>query len=397
MISYATALSIVLQQSFDWGTEAVSLATAAGRILRQSIYPDRPQPPFDRVTMDGIAINYISYANGQRAFPVEALLPAGAPPVPLQDHRCCIEIMTGAALPPGVTTVIRYEDLEKTAAGFLLPEGVLDQKNIHSRGSDAMPDQEIMQPGRKIDIAEIGMLATFGYAEVMVSRLPRVAIVATGNELVGVGEQPLDHQIRMSNAHQLAALLASHQIQASLHHLPDELQVMRDQLANILQQNEVVLLSGGVSMGKLDHVPQVLAELGVTQLFHRVAQRPGKPLWVGRTEATMVFGLPGNPVSSLVGFLVYVHPFLEQNLRQISSMPSTAQLTEPLDFKPELTLFQLAKGQIVNGTTLATPVGNAGSGDASSLLRGNGFLQLPSHRSSFDAGEVFPFYSFIHS
>jgi molybdopterin molybdotransferase len=134
--------------------------------------------------------------------------PAGAAPASLINRNECIEIMTGAALPPGVTTVIRYEDLEKKDNTFLLPEGIVDRKNIHFSGSDATTDQELMQPGRKIGVAEIGMLATFGYPEVIVSRLPRVSIISTGNELVRVEEEPLNHQIRRSNVHQLEHLLS---------------------------------------------------------------------------------------------------------------------------------------------------------------------------------------------
>lgn len=391
MISFEEAISIASSQSFDWGTESIALADSAGRILRQSVSPDRPQPPFDRVTMDGIAIDYVAYASGQRLFAIERMQAAGAVPEALRDSSCCIEIMTGAALPAGVSTVIRYEDLEKVDNAFRLPAGIMDRKNIHFAGSDASPDQELIQPGSKIGVAEVGMLATFGYVKVVVSCLPRVSIISTGNELVGVGETPLDHQIRRSNVHQLAHLLAVQGMTAKKYHLPDEPAIMQQQLAVILEESDVVLLSGGVSMGKLDYVPQVLAELGVKKLFHRVAQRPGKPLWVGRTRKTMVFGLPGNPVSSVVGLLAHVNPFLRKNSWQAEDQVVTAQLTKPLNFNPALTLFQLVKSTVVDGVLQVTPVGNAGSGDASSLLRGNGFIQLPPDRNEFEAGEVFPF------
>lgn len=392
MISYQQAFSIVNQQSFNWGTETCALSAAAGRILRQAVSPDRPQPPFNRVTMDGIAINYTAYTSGQRLFPVERVQPAGTAAIPLNHRSNCIEIMTGAALPLGVSTVIRYEDLVKKGNAFEVPDEIEDQKNIHFIGSDATTDQELMQPGRKIGVAEIGILATFGYAEVVVSSLPRVAIVSTGNELVEVHEQPLDHQIRRSNVYQLAHLLTHHGINPSLHHLPDEPTIMRKQLAMILAENDLVLLSGGVSMGKLDYVPQVLAELGVEKLLHRVAQRPGKPLWVGRTRSTMVFGLPGNPISSIVGLIAHVNPFIRKNLWQQETQPLTAKLSEPFSFAPSLTLFQLVSTNMINGVMEATPVTNAGSGDATSLLRGNGFIQLPAHRTHFEESEHFPFF-----
>jgi molybdopterin molybdotransferase len=170
---------------------------------------------------------------------------------------------------------------------------------------------------------------------------------------------------------------------------------MQKQLATILAESDLVLLSGGVSMGKLDYVPQVLTELGVKKLLHRVAQRPGKPLWVGRTRSTMVFGLPGNPISSIVGLLAHVNPFLRKNMWQNEELLITAQLAESFNFKPELTLFQLVSSTMVDGVMKAIPITNAGSGDATSLLRGNGFIQLPAERAQFEADEVFPFISLL--
>ncbi|MEM9836657.1 MAG: molybdopterin molybdenumtransferase MoeA, partial [Bacteroidota bacterium] len=136
MISFTEAKKIILAQSFDWGQEEVDLSKAGGRVLAEPVYVDRPQPPFDRVTMDGIAIHYPTYAEGQRFYPIERMQAAGAPPLPLTNTNYCVEIMTGAALPPGVSTVIRYEDLTPMDGGFRLPEGIMDQKNIHFSGSE---------------------------------------------------------------------------------------------------------------------------------------------------------------------------------------------------------------------------------------------------------------------
>ncbi len=392
LISYEGARTQVQNQRFDWGTERISLSRAEGRILAEAIVADRDQPPFDRVAMDGIAIDYRTYAGGQRQFPVERLQPAGAPSTPLLDPGKCIEIMTGAALPPGTTTVIRYEDLEREGEAFLLPPGIDDERNIHRRGTDTRKGEELIPPGTRIGTAAIGMLATCGYAEVTVQRLPRVAIVSTGDEIVGVGERPLDHQIRGSNLHQVAAVLRRAGLQPTLHHLPDAGDGAA-KLADLLADHELLLLSGGVSKGKYDHVPGWLTDCGVARLFHRVAQRPGKPLWVGRTERTMVFALPGNPVSSLVGTLAYVLPWLTVNQLGELPEPRLAVLAEPITFRPDLTLFQLVESSVdrTNGGRYVSPVRHAGSGDGASLLRGDGFVVLPGERSTFRAGEVFPF------
>ena len=391
LISHTKATAILAQQNPDWGTESIPQDRVAGRVLRQTLLADRDQPPFHRVAMDGICINHAAYATGQRFFPVAWMQAAGQSPRPLTEPGSCIEIMTGAALPAGATTVIRYEDLRAENGGFYLPEGIKDGNSIHFRGKDIAEGVALATPGRRIGFAEIGMLATCGYAEVEVSALPRTAIIATGNELVEVSAKPLPHQIRMSNLYQHRELLSGLGIKPAMHHLPDEPDTLRASLADIVSNHELVILSGGVSKGKLDYVPGILADLGVEKLFHGVAQRPGKPLWVGRLRDTMVFGLPGNPISGVNCTLGMVMPFLRRRLGLKESPPEFAALTEAVTFKPSLTLFQLVslRSDPESGCLLATPTPHAGSGDAASLLRSDGFLELPPEQDEFAEGEVF--------
>lgn len=391
LTDYQEARKVTLAQTFEWGEEHVPLAEAGGRILAEPLRTDRPQPPYDRVTMDGVAINYAGYTTGQRSFPVAGVVAAGAEPLGLTNPLHCLEVMTGAVMPPGTTTVIRYEDLVREGNNFRLPDGVLDAKNIHRRGSDAEEGEVLLAPGAIIGGAAINLLAGCGYAEVLVKCLPRVAIIATGDELVGVGEAPLPHQIRMSNLFHLRHQLATTGIKASVHHLVDDKAVLNEAISKLLAENDVLIFSGGVSKGKYDFLPEVLAALGVRKLFHRVAQRPGKPIWVGRTDGAMVFGLPGNPVSSLTGLLAYVGPFLRTNLGITERLQARALATD-FFFNKDLTLFQVAA--IDPATQLVHPVTNAGSGDASSMLRADGLLVLPRERSTFTAGETFPFIPF---
>ena len=402
LTDYAEACRLVLEQKFDWGTETVPLAAAPGRTLAEPLRTDRPQPPFDRITMDGIAIDHAAYATGQRVFSVAGVVAAGAVPPSLTDSTTCLEVMTGAALPPGTTTVIRYEDLIMVAEGFRLPDGVMDGKNIHESGSDAPAGYELAPAGTVIDHQLINLLATCGYAAVSVRKLPRITIVATGDELVPVGAVPGPQQIRMSNAHQLRALL-SHLSSAlpirselpgaspAIMHLRDDREELRGRVRELLASNDLLLFSGGVSKGKFDFLPEVLAELDVSKLFHRVAQRPGKPLWVGRTDNCMVFGLPGNPVSSLVGTVNYVLPFLRQNLGQ-PLVTERRQLGEDVHFAKDLTLFQLVR--IDPTDQRAYPVRGAGSGDAASMLRATGVLVLPRAQNDFGTGEWFDYVRF---
>lgn len=395
MISQTEAIAITLQQVFDWGTESIPLEQSFSRVLAEDIIADRPQPPFNRVTMDGICIDYTAYAKGQRFFPIARLQAAGDVPLPLTDPTQCIEIMTGAALPSGVSTVIRYEDLKAENNGFLLPDGLTDNKNIHTVGSDLQLDgKAIIQKGNLIGAAEIGMLATFGYDFVEVRKKPTIAVISTGDELVEVATKtPASHQIRRSNVHQLAALIRAKGIEVTTHHLPDERNAMTANIATSLVKKDILIFSGGVSKGKLDYLPEVLANLGVEKLFHGVAQRPGKPLWTGRTASTMVFGLPGNPVSSLACLLLYVGPFIRQSLGLPKREHSYYPLAIDHRFKPDLSLALTATlAQTDNNQEVtAHPVIGQGSGDATSLLRTDGFLLLPCGRELFSAGDRFPF------
>ncbi|WP_173021451.1 molybdopterin molybdotransferase MoeA [Lewinella sp. W8] len=392
LIDYRDALRLVAEQSFTRNEELVPLPAAAGRVLSQPVRADRPQPPFNRVAMDGIAINYAAYAAGQRDFPIARLQAAGQPPLPLTNPKQCVEIMTGAALPGGCTTVIRYEDLERRGDAFRLPEGVEDGKSIHFAGADVAEGDLLLPAGSTVDVAATGMLATCGYAEVPVVQLPRTAVISTGNELVPVDATPAPHQIRRSNVFQLVQLLRTAGIEAEHLHLEDDREALHRVLGEILAGYELVILSGGVSKGKLDFVPEILSALGVRTLFHGVAQRPGKPIWVGRTDTTMVFGLPGNPVSSVACCQVYVGEHLRHRLGLPPRQYQYVELATDIPFKPDLTHFDrvLIRQQPEAGTLLAHSVKNAGSGDAASLLRANGLVILPRGKDLFRAGEVYP-------
>lgn len=386
LTDYAEARRLVVAQRRDWGRQTVPLADAGGRVLAEPLLTDRPQPPFDRVTMDGVAFDYAAYAAGQRQFSVAAVVAAGSVPPPLPDPAVCLEVMTGAVLPPGCTTVVRYEDIQRRGADVRLPDGLADGKNIHGAGSDAAAGQVLAPAGTLIGSGTVNLLATCGYAMVTVSRAPRTAVVATGDELVAVDATPQPHQIRMSNLYQLRYLLTTAGVTADLHHLRDDPAELRSRIAALLDDYDLLLFSGGVSKGKYDYLPSVLAELGVDTIFHRVAQRPGKPLYFGTRGATLVFGLPGNPVSGLAGTLAYVGPLLRASYG-MTDTGVTRELAADLTFRPPLTLFQLCR--IDPRTQAAHPLTGQGSGDATSMLRADGMLVLPTGRERFAAGERF--------
>ncbi|MEL6943306.1 MAG: molybdopterin molybdotransferase MoeA [Bacteroidota bacterium] len=316
MITVKEATAIVLANARDFGTVNVSLHDAIGQILREDIVADRDFPPYDRVTMDGIAIAHQAFENGKRSFPIQEVAAAGSPQKKLADMDSCFEVMTGAILPQGTDTVIRYEDIEtKDGLAHLQIEHIQAQQNVHHQGSDRSKDTVIVKAGKRISPAEIGIAATVGKARLDVSRLPKTMIISTGDELVEIEETPLPHQIRRSNVHRLKTTLMQFGVKADTAHLQDDWEEILEKLKDILNNYELILLSGGVSKGKFDFLPKALEELGVQKHFHKIQQRPGKPIWFGTAPSgATIFALPGNPVSSFMCMQRYLLPWLKKSL-----------------------------------------------------------------------------------
>jgi len=392
MLTTEQATQLILSHSISLGIEEVPLENASGRILYKPLAADRDFPPFARVSMDGIALVYSTFEAGQRVFPLEGIQAAGAPQCKLENPLHALEVMTGAMLPEGTDTVIRYEDLQiENRAARICIEAVRVGQNIHLQGYDRKTGHEIVPAGRKISAAEIGVAATVGKNFLYVLKRPRVAVITTGDELVQVAKKPLPHQIRMSNLYSIQSLLQDVGISAKHFHLRDDLKATQQGLSLALQEHDVLIITGGVSEGKYDYVPQALAAEGVQQLFHKVSQRPGKPFWFGKTpEGKIVFALPGNPVSTFVGVVRYFLPWLRQSMGQMALPEEWAALAEPFEFKPDLTYFlQVEIHGTPTGQTLARPLAGKGSGDLANLTDADGFLELPRGRDNFHAGEAF--------
>ncbi len=401
MISCEEATQIIQQNLFLSKPVEVKLMKTLGRILREEIRADRDLPPYDRVTMDGIAVDYQAIKRGLNYFFVEHTQFAGMLPTRLSSTNHCIEVMTGAVLPMGTDTVIKYEDLEKEEKDnkvyFKLKNiEVKHKQNVHQQGSDSREGEILVRSSTKISSAEIAVAAAVGKSALWVSQKPLFAIVSNGDELVDIESTPSAHQIRRSNTYMLLAALENLRMKADTFHLPDNKAIIEQKLANILSPKsvfDVILLTGGVSAGKADFVPQVLENLGVEKLFHQVAQRPGKPFWFGKTKANkIVFALPGNPVSTFVCFHKYVVPWLRASLFEPNPLDlPQAILKEDFSFKPSLTYFLQVKLEYENQQLLATPIEGGGSGDFANLLECDGFLELPAEKTNFKAGEKYPF------
>lgn len=398
MHNVAEAEKIILQHAFSTDMETVELSRATGRILGEDLKADRDFPPFDRVTMDGIAIRQEAFAGGQRQFRIQGIQAAGMPRLSLSDPAACLEVMTGAMLPEGTDSVIRYEDVDiQDGTAFVTIDAAAFRQNIHTQGVDRRAGDVLVTKGRKIGPAEIAVAATVGKSRIEVARLPGTAIVSTGDELVPVGQTPLPHQIRSSNVFAIQALLAEQfRIESAIFHFPDDEKAISEGLAQIFRDYELVILSGAVSEGKFDFVPQVLGGLGVEKCFHKVSQRPGKPFWFGHLPGkAVVFALPGNPVSAFLCACRYLLPFLRRSMGEMPGSMKTARLSEQVIFKPALTYFLPVRLSAANdGILLAQPLPGHGSGDLANLADTDGFLELPLERDVFQAGEVFPVYRY---
>ncbi len=394
MLTTAEAMQAILAAVRPLESESVEFEDAIGRVLAQSVHAERDQPPFDRVMMDGIAISYADFAEGKRSFPIQSTQAAGDPAQTLEPGYA-IEIMTGASLPEGADCIIPVERIIVNELGAHV-EANYDAKErqfIHAGGSDHAKGTELLKPGTRVTPMDIAIIASCGLPEVTVAKQPHISVISTGNELVPAGETIEPHQIRMSNGPAIVAMLEEHGFTNAVHdHLIDEPALLKEHIARHLDHSNVLILSGGVSMGKADYIPQVLDELGVEVSFHKISQRPGKPMWFGMgPSGQAVFALPGNPVSTLVCGRQYVIPALRHMSGVSAAPPQFASLTTELTFKPELTNFLPVK-LISNaaGQVLAMPVHTNTSGDFASLSGTDGYVELALEQTVFNAGTTVP-------
>lgn len=395
-ISVTTADRVIRAVTVRSSAETIPLEDATGRVLREEIPADRDFPPFDRVAMDGIAFAYRDYTTGVRTFSLDGVQAAGALQKTLSGAGCCIEVMTGAILPRGCDCVVPVEELEatRTTAAIVGRRTVTRFQNIHRRASDHERGAVLLRAGTRLRSTEIAVCATVGRSDLVVSRLPAVAIVSTGDELVEIDRVPEAHQIRMSNSRSVeAAILHAGCARTERFHAVDEGTALERLFVDLFERFDVVVVSGGVSAGKFDFVPAVLEGVGVHTLFHQVAQRPGHPLLFGIFESEKaVFGLPGNPVSALVSAHRYLIPFLQTHMGTDIRPRPRAALCEDLRFDAPLTRFLPVRVEADGyGRLLARPVALNGSGDLAGLTESDGFIELPGEVEHFAAGSAWPY------
>jgi molybdopterin molybdotransferase len=373
--------------------ESLPLTQCVGGTLRENIYAERDQPPFDRVTMDGIAVDSEVLRRGVRRFRIQATQSAGSPALKLARGEDAIEVMTGAILPQASDCVIPVEQYEVSDGIASLHTSVVSTPyhNVHRRGSDSRQGTLLLQTGTLLRAPEIAVAASAGMARVRVSSQPAIMIVSTGDELIEPGDPIADFQVRRSNAYAVAATLRRRGFgRVGDDHVADDADLLRERLELHLTTHEVLILSGGVSMGRFDLVPKALADVSVQQVFHNVAQRPGKPMWFGiGPQGQAVFGLPGNPVSTLVCLIRYVIPAIAEAMGTRRAAPERLALASPITFQPPLAYFlPVAIEDDDWGRPWANPRPTNGSGDFLSLAGTDGFVELPPGPNTYPKGFV---------
>ncbi|MFZ1805990.1 MAG: molybdopterin molybdotransferase MoeA [Cyclobacteriaceae bacterium] len=394
MVSVSEAISIIESHLYSPSKESVPVTEALNRVLAEPILADRDFPPFNRVAMDGIAIQFDQFTKEHNSFEIEDIAPAGVPQKTLTHKTNCMEVMTGAPLPSNTDTVIRYEDLEiKDKKASILISEIKAQQNVHGQGQDAKKNQVLLKEGTQLSPSEIALIASVGKTHVMVRSIPKAAIISTGDELVDIGDTPEAHQIRRSNSYALKAGLKSMGCEANLFHIRDEKEIIKKEMTGILQQHDLIILSGGVSKGKFDFIPEVLEQLGVEKHFHKVKQKPGKPFWFGSVDNKTVFALPGNPVSTYMCYYKYIKPWLRKSWG-LSSQIEYAVLSTDYQFNGDLTYFLQVNIENELGAQVAYPVTGGGSGDFANLKEVNAFMELPEGKTTFQKGEAYPVFFF---
>jgi molybdopterin molybdotransferase len=393
MLTYSEArrkvIEVVLARGPRTAAESLPLEKALGRVLAEPVFADRDYPPFDRSTRDGFAVRAADVASVPATLRVAGEIRAGQIFSRLVNRGECVQIMTGAAVPQGADAVVMIEHTRAADAGVLIARPAAAGQNIVPWGCEARRGQQLLSAGTRLGYAEMALAAQVGHTPVRVSRRPRVALLSTGDEVVGIEKAPGPVEIRNSNCLSLAA-----QVQLAggepvpLGNSPDLEPDLRAMMERGLEE-DLLVLTGGVSMGKYDLVEGVLRGLGAEFFFDAVAIRPGRPAVFGYCKGKPVFGLPGNPVSTMVTFELFAVPAIDLSSGATPRpLPIfKAKLAAPLRQKAALTHFLPAEVSWASGEPLVSELPWQGSGDIVALARANAFLVVPAEKLDWAAGE----------
>lgn len=393
MITVDEALASILAKIQPKGLEKVSITEALGRVLAEDITARRDNPPLDNSAMDGYAVIAADIQSATPESPVKLELvgevAAGSIGQVTLKNQQAIRIMTGAPIPPGADAVLMQEDTDKNGASILAKDKATVGENIRLAGEDVKTGDVVVPKGGVITPAHVGMMAVCGRSSVAVGQRPTVAILSTGDEIVDLDQMPEGSQIYNSNGYMLMAQVRS------AGGMPRYMGIAKDDEQDLLEkfewalESDIVISSGGVSVGDYDLVKASLKKMGNEMVFWKVAMKPGKPLAFGRIGSTPVFGLPGNPVSSFVSFEQFVRPSIKKMMgaRDLSPQTVQATLTETIRKKTDRVHFMSAVVSWDSGDYTVTPAEQQGSGVLKSTVAANGLLVFPLEASELKQGE----------
>jgi len=386
-IQFEDARNRILDAAGTLDPEQAQLLDAVGRVLAEDFHAPWDLPLWDNSAMDGFAVRAADAASGKE-LEITGYIPAGGAELPPVAPGCAVKIMTGAPIPPGCELVVPVEETEERDGRMRLLKSLRVRDHIRFKGEDIAAGARVLPAGTLLRPPEISLLASFGQSLVQVHRRPRVAILSTGDELVDLGMLPGPGQIINSNIYSLAAAVRDAGGDPQLLGIArDNLKSHRDKLARGLKA-DVLITSAGVSAGDRDLVRDVLAELGVEQKFWKIAIKPGRPTAFGVKGETLVFSLPGNPVSTMVTFEMFVRPALRklQGVTPAVRPFAKARLAESIRKRPERVQFLRVQVRLEEGRLIASSSGDQNTGIVRTMIRANGIAVLPAERDRFEAG-----------
>jgi molybdopterin molybdotransferase len=393
MISVEDALNQILEVIVPLGREKISILDSIGRVIGEDIYANRNIPPKDNSAMDGYAVHWEDTRSASISKPVILKviedIPAGTIPRKKIGTGESSRIMTGAPIPVGANAIVRVEDTEKDGRRVKVFVKAKEGQDIRPAGEDVKEGELVISRRDVIRPAEIGMLAALGRSFISVYQRPLVAVVATGDELVDIDENPTSWQIISSNSYSLAAQIVD------CGAIPLQIGIARDKKDDLVSKfkaalrADIIVSSGGVSVGDYDLVKDVMKEVGNRMKFWQVAMRPGKPLAFGSMDGIPVFGLPGNPVSSMVSFEQFVRPSILKMMghKNLFRKVVRATVNEDITKGKGAKHFVRAHIKYENGKFTVTSTGEQGSGILKSMVRANGLIILPENRTSVKKGD----------
>lgn len=380
MISYEQALELILNEAHGFGSEILPLEQSLGRILNETVFSDRDYPPFNRASMDGIALEYDEKLDISQHFTIFDTIFAGKSCELALEKNQCFKIMTGAAVPETANCVVRNEDckFDGDKVYITIPPTKKFQ-NISRKGEDCKKEQVLIEKNQLITPQLMGLLATIGKSTISVCAKPTLSLVSTGDELIHFSEMPSEVQIRDSNSVYLNSFLQHFPVNIHFKaHVKDEPSEMLSVFEKALK-SDITIISGGVSAGDADFVPNLLSQLGAQKVFHKVAIKPGKPLWFGKTDKNqIVFALPGNPVSVQIASKLFIEPFL----RKCFGIPQLSWLRLPFhgERQKKGNLDEFFPAKIINiGKSVISPLKINGSGDIAATYLSDGLFWHPAH------------------